>query len=246
MRQLFCILVLIAFIACQKDEKRIELIDQENLSQTQIDSILEKFRFKYEKPIILDSNDQVLIPISTEFIQKRKSYSKVSYEYNEYPRYWNVLFYNTKSNETRLLTEDKYRISSISTKNNAKEHERKLKSLDGKILYKIGDIDYNKDRKLNQKDPEFLFISEIDGTNLKRISPINEDLIHYEVVPNSNQIILETRRDINKDSLFNKDDVSIWYRTELIDKEWQINEMIDSSFRRKIEHLYFNQWLLKK
>jgi len=35
-----------------------------------------------------------------------------------------------------------------------------------KILYEIGDIDFNEDGKLNNRDPEYLFSSDNNGTNL--------------------------------------------------------------------------------
>lgn len=118
--------------------------------------------------------------------------------------------------------------------------------MNNKVLYEISDIDFNKDNKLNDKDPEYLFSSEIDGSNLKRISPTNEHLQYFKVVPMSEQILIRMLKDTNKDSLFNQEDESILYKAELINNDWKINEIIDSTGRRKMEHLYFEQWLKKK
>jgi len=126
------------------------------------------------------------------------------------------------------------------------EYGERSKIMNDKVLYEMSDMDFNKDEKLNNKDPEYLFSSEIDGQNLKRVSPLNEDLQYFEVVPKSEQILIRTLRDINQDSIFNLEDESIWYRAALINQEWKLNEIIDSMGRKKIEKLYFEQWLRKR
>lgn len=244
MKQLIGILLIIGILSCQESKPRIESIETEDLTSEQIDSILTEFKFQYESPIVLDSTNQVLIPISTELLERRTKYSKDGYYSDDYPRYWNVLFYNRRTGENQLLTEDKIRISRIHAVRD--EYDEGGKLMNKKVLYEIGDIDYNKDEKLNDKDPEYLFSSEINGTNLKRVSPLNEDLQYFEVIPKSEQILIRTLRDINQDSIFNREDESIWYKAELINHEWKINEIIDSIGRKRIENLYFEQWLKKK
>lgn len=235
---------MIGILSCEEQNSGIELIETENLTSGQIDSILTAFNFQYETPIVLDSTNQVLIPISTKLLDRRTTYSKDGYYADDFPVYWNVLFYNRKTGENQLLTEDKIRISRIHAVRD--EYDEGSKLMNKKVLYEIGDIDFNKDKKLDNKDPEYLFSSEINGTNLKRVSPVNEDLQYFKVIPNSEQILIRTLRDINQDSIFNQEDESIWYKAELINHEWKVNEIIDSMGRKRIEKLYFEQWLKKK
>ena len=244
MKRLIGILLIIGLMSCEESKPRLESIEDEDLTSEQVDSILAEFKFDYESPIIIDSSNQILIPISTELLERRTKYSKDGYYSDDYPRYWNVLFYNRKTGETRLLTEDKIRISRIHV-NKDDEYEEGSKIMKDKILYEIGDIDFNKDGKLNNKDPEYLFSSENNGTSLKRVSPKNEKLQYFKVIPKSNQILIRTLRDINQDSIFNRQDESIWYKAEFTIQEWKINEIIDSTGRKKIENLYFDQWLKK-
>jgi hypothetical protein len=244
MKQIIGMFLIIGMISCQESKPRIESIEKDDLTSEQIDSILTAFKFQYESPIILDSTNQVLIPISTELLERRTKFSKDGYYSDDYPRYWNVLFYNRETGETRLLTKDKIRISRIYAIQD--EYEESSKIMNKKVLYEIGDIDFNKDKKLNEKDPEYLFSSEINGTNLKRISPQNEDLQYFEVIQKSEQILIRTLRDINQDSIFNRKDESVWYKAELINQEWKVNEIIDSTGQKEIENLYFEQWLKKK
>ena len=214
------------------------------MTQEQIDSVLQAFEFEYDEPIIIDSTDQILLPISTSLLQNRgSSYHKDGYYSTDY---WNILFYNRKTGETKLLTEKKLRISKIDAQYNEYE-ELPNKRLEEKILYTVKDKDYNEDGYLDYSDPKFLFVSEVDGSEFKRISPLNEDLQYYKVIPNAQQIIFKTLRDINEDSIFNNVDEFIWYKTELSsNEEWKIEEIINSNKRKVIENLYFEQWLKKQ
>ena len=247
MKQIIAICISIGFLSCQNDKQLIEQIDAKNMTQEQIDSVLKGFEFEYESPIIIDSSDHVLIPISTKLLRNESSSSYYGYSDKHYSYdYWNVFFYNRKTHVTKLLTKKKLRISKIDAQE--EEYEKGIQNkLKNKILYKVKDKDYNMDNFLNYKDPNFLFVSEIDGSGLKRISPPNETLQYYKVIPNTQQIIFSTFRDINTDSIFDNKDELIWYKTELLGNgEWKQEEIIDASNRKIIENLYFEQWLKKK
>lgn len=242
---IYLIIIIIGLFSCKERRPKIENIAIENLTQVQIDSILTEFKFQYENPIVLDSSNHILIPISTELLKRKTSYSKEGYYSNDFPRYWNVLFYNRLTGKINLLTQKKFRISEIKAKKNNKEFEEQ-DVLNGKILYTISDVDFNNDGKLNGKDPEFLFVSELDGSRLVRISPKNEDLVHYEIIQKSKEILIETRRDSNNDSIFDTRDELIWYKLKMKNSIWYNNEIVDSLSRKKIEKLYLEQWLKKK
>lgn len=244
MKQLIGIFLIIGLISCKENKPRIESIETEDLTTKQIDSILLEFKFQDESPIVLDSTNYVLIPISTELLERRKKYSKEGYYSEDYPRYWNVLFYNRETGENQLLTEKKINISQIHTV--GIEYDDRNKILNRKVLYEIRGEDYNKDNRLNSQDPKYLFCSEIDGNNLTRISPENEDLQFFKVIRKSSQILIRTKRDTNKDLIFNREDESIWYNAELANQSWELNEIIDSIGRKRIKNLYLEQWLKKK
>ncbi len=245
MKQVITIFGIISILSCQNNRQQIEPIDSKNMTQEQIDSVLKTFQFEYESPIIIDSSDQILVPISTELLRNESSSSYYSDKHYSYD-YWNVFFYNRKTNVTKLLTKRKLRISEIDAQEDEykKGIQNKLKK---KILYKVKDKDYNVDNFLNYEDPNFLFVSEIDGSRFRRISPPNESLQSYKVIPNTQQIILSTFRDINADSIFDSKDELIWYKTELFNNgEWKSDEIIDAPNRKIIENLYFEQWLKKQ
>ncbi|MEM6830636.1 MAG: hypothetical protein AAF551_08955 [Bacteroidota bacterium] len=245
MKKITFVLFIVTCYSClDKTRPRIGSIESDELTSVQIDSILNEFQFNYENPIVFDSLNQIIIPISTKLPEIRKSSVK-SWSYSDdYPRYWNVLFYNSQTDSARLLTDKKFRISDVSTAKG--KHNNKKKTLPGKILYVISDQDYNEDQTLNFKDPDFLFVSEIDGTKLQRISPLKEKLVYYEVIESKREILLRTMRDVNEDKKFDKEDEPIWYVAKLESDQWKLKEIVDSDQRQTIKTLYFNQWLKKK
>ena len=243
MKYLFAILVIIGIYSCDhQQQKFIPIESSEELTKKQIDSILTKFDFNYETPILIDSTDQIVIPISTELLERKGSYSSSPYNSDDFPRYWNILFYNKSTGENRLLTKEKTRISNFYVNREDPEDE----SIKTKIFYELTQLDYNKDGKLNRKDPEFLFASNLNGTELVQVSPKKEDLQRFSILPYSTQIILRTLRDTNQDSIFNDEDDSILYKAELNKNDWTLSEIIDSTKRNDIENLYFKQWLTKE
>jgi len=225
--------------SCNESKPRIGVIEEKDLTQTQIDSIIDEYNFVYDDLTFIDSTSQVLFPITTQKNYNGKRYSSYDYESEDYPRYWNILFYNSISNKTGLLTNSKIRISSF--KCNIEEAGPILRK---RILYKIGDTDYNQDKRFNMEDPLHLFISKIDGSEFTRISPLNEELESYTIIPNTDKIIFRTRRDIDSDLDFDKEDELIWYQIDL-SVENSIKEIIKKSDRKLIEKLYFEQWLVK-
>lgn len=240
MKNIYYILLSIFLISCGEKNIEIENTVTENLTQKQIDSVLVGFKFQYNNPMFIDSTNQVILPITTKKQSTRKMINKSSYYERERAKYWNILFYNSKTGKTNLLTETKMIISDFdfNLRNTGK-------ILSNSILYKISSIDYNKDEKLNHQDPEFLYISKNDGTDLKQISPKNENLESYSIIPNSDQIIIRTKRNINDNLNFDNEDEIIWYKIDLKLNSKPI-EIVNSKERKKIENLFFKQWLEKK
>ncbi|MEM7102804.1 MAG: hypothetical protein AAF502_06670 [Bacteroidota bacterium] len=237
MRKVVIICLAAIFFSCEDRPQTPEIPDDVELTQHQIDSILMKFDFEYENPVLIDSSEIILLPISTEFLEKRKTYSYDGYYSDSYPRYWNILFYNQVSGSTKLLTESKIRISNFHVK-----HEKPGNILSQKILYIIGDVDYNGDGKLDTSDPDFLFSSNFDGSDLKRVSPQSEDLIYHSIIPNTDRLILRTRRDTDENREFSSEDEEIWYLLDLETNKGPV-EIVDEALRKKVKNLYFDQWL---
>ncbi len=239
MKQILIILLTTLIFSCNKRQDRIQIVENKNLTQKQIDSVLDEYNFEYSRVVFIDSLEKAILPISTQKARGGRRYKKVSYSADSYPRYWNLLFYDVKTGKTKLLTEKKTRISDFRT-----NLTKVGKILKRSILYEIGDTDFDLDNKLTYSDPIQLFISDIDGENFRKLSPKNEHLTEYQIVPNTNKIIFQTLRDTNDDKKFDIKDEVIWYMIDLSNESQSI-EILNDNERKKIGNLYFQQWLVK-
>ncbi len=239
MRLISTITIVLLLFSCNQRQERIQVVENENLNQKQIDSVLDHYNFEYESLIFIDSTQQAILPITTQKPRGGGRLSSSSYEAESYPQYWNIIFYNIESGQTNLLTKSKMRIS------NYHANLRNVGPIISKsIIYEICDTDNDKDNQLTYIDPEQLFISGPDGSNLTRLSPLGEHIHDFKVVPNSDKIIFSTQRDTNNDLIFDQKDELIWYLVD-VSKEMKPIEIINKAERKEIENLYFNQWLVK-
>jgi len=85
------------------------------------------------------------------------------------------------------------------------------------IFYNMITEDFNQDKKLNYSDPTYLFITDKEGKNLKQISPSNLNVVDWKLIPKTNKIIINARKDINGNKNF--EDIE----DELINLEFDLN-----------------------
>lgn len=74
------------------------------------------------------------------------------------------------------------------------------------IFYRIVMQDYNGDKKYNSSDPVMLFTSDLNGKNLTKVTPDNEQFIDYFYYPKTQKILVKTIVDRNNDKKFTKSD----------------------------------------
>lgn len=200
---------------------------------------------KFINPIVLDSSDWIMYPLTIEELEETEKGLKSS-SYGRQYAYWNIAFYNTESKQTRLLSDSlKMLVNSISPKNEViiQSGQRKQKNV-GHIYYSITTKDFTQDGKLNSDDPEYLFISDLSGQNFKQVSPDNFDLIHWQTILETNKIIIQVRKDINKDKKFDNDDEIISFIYD-IDNQ-RIEQVFRDEFILMTKKLLDNQWTKKK
>jgi hypothetical protein len=133
--------------------------------------------------------------------------------------YWNIVFYNTSTNEYHLLDEQrKMLISEYDLKEN-ESHSRSLSSsvsdmhlqegvnqVRKLIFYSIRTTDYNHDGVLNGLDPTYLFASDKTGHNFRQISPDSADVDEWQALDHTDKVLLQINRDTNGDNKFNSED----------------------------------------
>jgi hypothetical protein len=92
------------------------------------------------------------------------------------------------------------------------------------LVYSLADMDTNQDGKLDASDIRTLYISEINGNRLAKISPEYQELIDWNFIESKNRLYFRTIEDTNKSGEFDKDDVIHYNYLDVSAKEWKAVE----------------------
>jgi hypothetical protein len=90
------------------------------------------------------------------------------------------------------------------------------------LIYRILDKDTNGDKELNEFDISTLYISNIDGTNLTKLTSEFQELIDWKVVTIKNRLYFRSAEDSNKNGDFDKEDRIYYQFIDLSDSEWKV------------------------
>jgi hypothetical protein len=103
-----------------------------------------------------------------------------------------------------------------------------LKAVSDKInkqimVYAMMDMDTNKDGKLDVSDITTLYLSEISGEKLTKVSADFQELIDWNLIESQNRLYFRTVEDTNKNGKFDSKDVVHYNYIDLADKEWKVS-----------------------
>lgn len=118
----------------------------------------------------------------------------------------NLVFYNFHTGESYSLIDDTIHILSFAIHH---EFDKPM------IFYRVVHKDYNKDQRFNGLDPVSLYISNLDGTQFKQITPSNEHFIDYSYYEATKSLLIKTAIDSNKDLKFLANDETNFRRMDL-------------------------------
>lgn len=171
-----------------------------------------------------------------------------SYSYKEIPNYksWNILFYNTHTKEQYLLTKNKVLISDYFI--NTDKHKEASANTDSEIqpkskfiFYVAKSLDFNQNKHLDDNDPNYLYISNLEGKNFRLISPPQLNVESWEYIYNSNKVILTARKDSNGNTKFDEKDEIIAFEIDL-NRDGKPIEIFSSELQKEIKTLFDKDW----
>ncbi|RZK15942.1 MAG: hypothetical protein EOO56_21695 [Hymenobacter sp.] len=158
---LFALPLIAALAACSSNDAYSEATASSVAQQ----AVKAKLHIPVGNPVLIDSSDYVMYPLSlTEIVTEEKD-EYGSSSYGRATTYWNVLFYNPRSKQSHLLTSQKLIISSYAGQNseNSSDSDGSRKaylraSAADKLLYfSANSTDFNHDGRNNLLRPmEFL------------------------------------------------------------------------------------------
>lgn len=188
--------------------------------------------------IKIDSiSDYVMYPLSLSGDEESGSQNYDVSSYDAKKPYWNIIFYNTKTEESHLLyVGEKMMVNTyylslqpMINKNYQVEFHKKK---DNNIYYDITMLDYNKDGYLDAKDPHYLFMSDNQGKNFKQLSPNNMNVVIWEAIEKTGKILIQARKDIDGDKLFKSTDEIIPFVLDLKTGK-NIKEIFNHTFKKE-------------
>ena len=166
-------------------------------------------------PIQIDSTDYLIHPIGyfkTEthkgkVIYKSPGYGSKNFSISRYSGYRisgnliNVKFQHVESEKLSVLTENIIRIKSLTFLKKLFDTTKKQF-----LIYEVTDKDTNKDGKLDFDDINTLYISKIDGTEFRKLTGKNKELIDWKFIESKSRLYFRTIEDTNKDGEFDQKD----------------------------------------
>jgi hypothetical protein len=167
-----------------------------------------KITTNFYDPVLVDTNSTVMIP--TVYEAGIFTSNKLAL-YGNY--YSNIIFYNFKTDTyKRLFEKDTYIIGFKSRSHNFFQPTIDKQNITSNaIFYQIKNVDYNLSKKIDDKDPTILYISDIKGNNLKRITSENENIISFDIFEKQNFALIKMQRDLNNDKNFDADDSDFYF-----------------------------------
>jgi hypothetical protein len=230
------ILALSTLSGCTRSHKKsVAEMTRDTTSRTTNINVVE-----YETPQTIDSSKYVIYPLLKEKSTEEEYGSSSS---GRSATYWNLVFYSPETKEYHLLDSNRMIIHSYNagSSSDGDHNGAKAGAADRFLYYTISITDFNHDGKLDDDDPEYLFISDKSGRNFKQVSPDNFNVIEWRIVPGTGKLIIQTRNDSNRDGKFDDDDEQVAFVYDLINGG-KPEQVFSKDFELKTSKLYKKLW----
>lgn len=191
----------------------------------------------------IDSSGWMMMKLYLNGSSVDKSDSKISlYGSRETTVCWNILFYNSRTGEQHLLTDQRI----ILTATEAKAASDYPTALDSVILYQCITDDLNKNGQYDDNDGASLFISDRTGKHFRRITPKGLHLNHWQYIEASNSLLLTCLRDSNKDLQYKQaEDESLLFQWSLTRQDG-LKPVLSKTSQQQINALIKQHWTVKQ
>lgn len=218
--------------SCKEEAPQPKVIyDTTNTSPKVVSVDTSSYRIA-DLPIQFEGTDVLLFPVGAlTYTKDRSNYGKYSGESGINYTISNVDQFEIAGN----LTNVKFQIPGKDTLialTNKPIHIERLHYLNGiaarikkqYVVYKVQDLDTNKDGKCNENDINSLYISRLDGSEFQKLSTDYHELIDWNTVDTKERLYFRTVEDLNKNGAFDKADKVHYYYVNLGSKELKPTE----------------------
>ena len=235
MRKYFGFLVVMSavfFTSCKEEKQTPKVIYEENKTSSEAKKVDTTSIKIADLPVLMEGTTYLIHPVGDVRVYDdyRSVYgssktNQVSYAISNYNRFEltgyfeNLKFQHIDSTSIYPLTEKLIQIQTATYLNTLAEKTKKQI-----LVYTLVDSDTNKDGKIDQNDIKSLYLSNIDGTNLTKISDDLNELVDWNVIESLNRLYFRCIEDINKNGAFDKNDKVHYHFVNLLSNEWKAEE----------------------
>jgi len=165
-----------------------------------------------------------------------------SLAYKEIPSssFWNIIFLNSKTNYYHLLSDKKILIRNYDFKY-SENGRADIGQTSRHIFYSVTSEDFNNDKRLTDEDPKYLYLSDKEGNNFRRISPQNCDLQNWKFINSTNKVLITVKIDSDNNYKFDDKDEVMAFEFE-IDKGKESTEVFSIQFKDSLKVLFDRDW----
>ena len=182
-------------------------------------------------PIHMEGTNYLIHPVGDLSIREKgiktrygsSSVNDLSFTISNYSEYeitgflQNLKFQRMNSDSIKVLTDKPVLIQTATYLKSVAD-----KTQNQVMVYTMVDMDTNKDGKLDTSDIKALYLSEISGDKLTKISASYQELIDWKLIESKNRLYFRTVEDTNKNGEFDKMDVVHYNYIDLSNKEWKL------------------------
>ena len=177
----------------------------------------------FGEPILTDTLSTIFLP--TRYNNEFLSTNKIAF-WGDY--YANIVVYNFKLDTYRKLFGADTYIEAFLGGNNYRYGSMtrdKIKNITTKwVFLLVKSKDYNDSERIDEQDPSTLFVTTLNGENLKALTDANEDVVSFEIFNDQGFGLLKIVRDRDMDKSFKKESIYL--------KKIDLNDL---SFGKEIE-----------
>lgn len=164
-----------------------------------------------DNPIVVDSASSLIIPV--RYDASIFSSNKLAAWGNYYA---NLVFYNILTDSSkRLFKKDTYimdfRTPLYSYKYASFGYERPRNNTTKWILIRVKNVDHNRNGRMDNDDPDILYVADIHGNNLKCLSTENESVASIQVFEKQNFALIKFQRDKDNNKKYEYSDDDYFY-----------------------------------
>ncbi len=177
-----------------------------------------KDEINFSEAFQIDSSEYFLIPQLVDN-DNQQDYGKGK-GYLPWGNYSELFFYNTTTKQTKKLFDNQLAlIQPFFSPGNYYDHDKEpeipANILPNHIVYIVRTDNYNSDNGLDTQDPQYLYISDKTGANLKQVTPKGLNVVSWTVSKDKKIILVKVQNDKNGNKKFGNGDDELYYRIDL-------------------------------